>query len=403
MIDLDLPTPEWAEPLLEPSRYKGAKGGRGSGKSHFFAELLVEEHCLNPDQQSVCIREVQKSLKFSAKKLIEDKISALGVSDLFEITQTEIRRKGAKGLIIFQGMQDHTADSIKSLEGFDRAWVEEAQNLSDRSLRLLRPTIRKEGSEIWFSWNPEQPTDAVDQFLCVNPPDDAIVVHANYDQNPFLPEPLRKEMEHDAKHNPDSFGHVWRGEYNTRSDEQVLSGKWSVYAFDPEAHWDGPYYGLDFGFAEDPTAAVECWIGDGRLWVRAEAGKAKLELDQTAKYIEEKIPGFKDYVSRADSARPESISYLKRHGMPRVEAAKKWPGSVEDGISHLRSYVEIVIHPDCKETAKEAANYKYKVDKRSGDITPEIIDKYNHYWDAVRYALGPMIKQSSDTVLVMSV
>lgn len=147
MWTLKIETPRWSVPLLRPNRIKGAKGGRSSGKSHTFAEMLVEEHIHDKDLQSVCIREIQKSLKFSAKKLIESKIREFGVSHLFEITLTEIRRVDGQGLIIFQGMQDHTADSIKSLEGFDRAWVEEAQSISKRSLELLEPTIRKDGRD----------------------------------------------------------------------------------------------------------------------------------------------------------------------------------------------------------------------------------------------------------------
>src|SRR5690554_2603487 len=139
---LQIPTPRWALPLLEPSRYKGAKGGRTNGKSHFMAEMLVEEHVRDKDLQSVCIREIQKSLKFSAKKLVEDKIRALGMAHLFDITLTEIRRVDGRGIIIFQGMQDHTADSIKSLEGFDRAWVEEAQSLDRKSTRLNSSHVR---------------------------------------------------------------------------------------------------------------------------------------------------------------------------------------------------------------------------------------------------------------------
>ena len=165
MSNLKIKTPEWAEPLLHPKRYKAAKGGRGAGKSHFFAEALIEQLIIDPNKSAVCIREIQKSLKFSAKRLIEQKIEDLEVSKLFNITQSEIRAVQGKGVILFQGMQDHTADSIKSLEGFDIAWVEEAQNLSARSLKLLRPTIRKEGSEIWFSWNPERDTDPVDLFF----------------------------------------------------------------------------------------------------------------------------------------------------------------------------------------------------------------------------------------------
>ena len=164
-MPLQILTPRWAIPLLCKKRYKGAKGGRGSGKSHFFAEMIVEEHISDADTQSVCIREIQKSLKFSAKKLIEDKIYSMGVSNLFDITQTEIRNVKGRGIIIFQGMQDHTADSIKSLEGFNRAWCEEAQSLSNRSMELLLPTIRAQGSELWFSWNPENETDPIEELF----------------------------------------------------------------------------------------------------------------------------------------------------------------------------------------------------------------------------------------------
>lgn len=209
--------------LLNPARYKGARGGRGSGKSHFFAELAVEEMVANPSLNVVCIREIQKSLKFSAKKLVEDKIQALGVSHLFDVTLTEIRRKGGTGIMIFQGMQDHTADSIKSLEGFHRAWVEEAQNLSGRSLELLRPTIRAEGSEIWFSWNPDSPDDPVDAFMASNPPD-SVCVTVNCNENPFLPDTLRKEMAMDKARLPEAqFRHIWEGAYREITDGAVYA------------------------------------------------------------------------------------------------------------------------------------------------------------------------------------
>mgnify|MGYP002345331392 FL=1 len=370
--------------------------------------MLIEEHAANPHQRSVCIREIQKSLQFSARELLKQKITALGVSHLFEVTLTEIRSRNGNGIIIFQGMQDHTADSIKSLEGFDRAWVEEAQNLSARSLELLRPTIRNEGSEIWLSWNPDQPDDPVDKFFADRPKtgpeaSDFILVHVNSTDNPFLPETLRKEREYDRKYNSDSFAHVWEGGYNTKSESQIFKGKWRVDEFDPAADWQGPYHGLDFGFANDPSAAVKCWIHNDRLWIEREAGRVGLELDDTAAYLEQRIPGICSHVVRADSARPESISYLKRPDpnkqrphMPRIEPVKKWAGSVEDGISFIKSFREVVIHTRCAEMQKEARLYSFKTDKRTGDILPDIEDANNHYWDAVRYALGGMIK-SGDT------
>lgn len=209
---LILETPRVFLPLLKPARYKGVHGGRGSGKSHFFAEYLLER-CQMDKIRAVCIREVQKSIKQSVKLLLDDKIRSLGLESEFTSLSTEIRCANGS-VITFQGMQDHTADSIKSLEGYDIAWCEEAQALSERSIRLLRPTIRKEGSEIWFSWNPDNDTDPVDQLLRgPDPLSDAIVIQANWRDNPFFPDVLRAEMEEDKRRDPDNYGHVWLGEY----------------------------------------------------------------------------------------------------------------------------------------------------------------------------------------------
>jgi phage terminase large subunit len=205
-------TPRAFVPLLPAARYKGAFGGRGSGKSHFFAELLVAR-CVSKRTDVVCVREVQKDLKKSAKKLIEGKIASLGVSDQFEILNTEIRGPYG-GSIIFQGMQDHTAESIKSLEDFDIAWVEEAQSLSAFSLMLLRPTLRKPGSELWFSWNPRRKTDPVDALLRgSSPPTGAVAVRANWSDNPWFPAELAQEREDDQRDRPDTYDNIWEGDY----------------------------------------------------------------------------------------------------------------------------------------------------------------------------------------------
>jgi phage terminase large subunit len=215
LAEIEIGTARVFAPLLDPARYKGAHGGRGSGKSHFFAELMVEEHYRFPGFRSVCIREVQKSLKESAKRLIEDKIEALGLSDHFDIQREQINTRGG-GVIIFQGMQDHTAETIKSLEGFNRAWIEEAQTLSERSLTMLRPTIRAEGSEIWASWNPRRKTDAVDEFFRgERPPPDSVCIEANWKDNPFFPDILETERRHDLENYPERYDHVWEGGYAT--------------------------------------------------------------------------------------------------------------------------------------------------------------------------------------------
>ena len=221
-IELEIQTPAWAVPLLQPSRYKGASGGRSSGKSHFYAELAVEEMVCDPGLHVVCIREVQRSLKFSAKSLVESKIHALGVTDLFQVLSTEIRRRNGNGIMIFAGMQDHTADSLRSLEGFGRAWVEEAHSLSDRSLNLLLPTIRAPDSEIWFSWNPDLASDPVDKFFN-DGVDGGVHVQTTYTENPFCPTVMIKEAERLKAADPTAYEHIWGGGY-------FLGGSGRVYS-----------------------------------------------------------------------------------------------------------------------------------------------------------------------------
>jgi phage terminase large subunit len=272
--------------------------------------------------------------------------------------------------------------------------------MSARSMQLLLPTIRKPGSELWFTWNPELPTDPIDQLLRpqdaegkpLPPPEGAIVVHANFTDNPFCPQVLRDEAKRMHRVDPDAYAHVWLGTYNKRSKAQVLAGKWRVDEFTPAADWQGPYQGADFGFAQDPTALLRSWTHARTLYIEYESYAVGLELDHTAARWRTDVPGSEKYVTRADNARPESISYLKRHGFPRIEGVEKWKGSVEDGIAFLRQFDRIVIHPRCVHTAEEARLWSYKVDKQTGDVLPDVVDAHNHCWDSERYALAPLIK-----------
>ena len=263
MTTLTIETAPAFEPFLEPSRYKAAWGGRGSGKSHYFAEALIEHALLEPGSRSVCIREVQRTLKESSKRLIEDKLLVLGLGsrDGFRVFNEVIETPG-DGIITFQGMQDHNAESIKSLEGFGTAWVEEAQTLSHRSLALLRPTIRSEDSELWFSWNPRRRTDAVDAlFRGEACPSNAVVRRVCWDSNPWFPAVLEKERRDCLEKTPDQYGHIWEGEYAT-----VL---------------EGAYYAKSLALAkqqgritrvfEDPLHVVRLFCDIGGTGARADA------------------------------------------------------------------------------------------------------------------------------------
>lgn len=377
---LRIPTARVFVPLLAPARYKGAHGGRGSGKSHFFAELLVERCSMSPGTRAACVREVQKSLKNSVKLLVEDKIRTLGLSG-FEVLEAEIKTPGG-GVIIFQGMQNHTADSIKSLEGFDIAWVEEAQSLSQRSLDLLRPTIRKDGSEMWFSWNPNKPTDPVDLFLRSSPPSSAVVVEANWSDNPWLPQELRDDLEDDRSRDPDKYDHVWGGGYAHNAEARVFRN-WSVRQFETPSNAIHRF-GADWGFATDPSVLVRCHIDGRTLFVDQEAWEVGCEIDHTPALFD-KVQGSRKWMIRADSARPETVSYMRRQGF-KIVGAIKGPGSLEDGVEFLRAF-DIVVHPRCTHVADELKNYSYRRDPQTDEILPVLEDKKNHTIDALRYAL----------------
>jgi phage terminase large subunit len=382
-MNLNIQTPRWAMPILdrEHARYIGVHGGRGSGKSWLFAELVVER-CLMRKTDVVCVREVQKSLKQSVKKLLENKIEELGVGHLFDVQQTEIKCPHG-GVIIFQGMQNHTADSIKSLEGFDIAWVEEAQSISQFSLDLLRPTIRKPGSQLLFSWNPRFDTDPIEVLLRgENPPPDSVIVEVNYSENPWFPEVLREEMEYDQRRDPEKYLHVWRGQYVQNSETRVFKN-WVVEEFDapPDAVHR---LGSDWGFATDPTVAVRCHITGRKLFIDYEAYQVGCEIIDTPSLLMS-IPDAEKWPMVADSARPETISHCRKHGFQKIQPAVKGPKSVEEGIEWLKSF-DIVVHPRCKHTIDELTLYSYKTDPSTGKVLPTLEDKHNHVIDALRYA-----------------
>jgi len=359
-------------------------------KSYFAADYTLAKAM--GGTKCLCVREIQVSLDQSSKALIEQRIEEHGVLDEFRILRSHIEsRRG--GRIEFKGMQQFNASNIKSLQGYGFAWWEEAQAASQYALDLLIPTIREPNSEIMFTWNPEFPEDPVDtMFRGPNPVSDAITVEVGWQDNPWLPEVLRKEKDDLYRRDPEKAAWIWGGEYRTISDANVLKGLYRGEAFEPKPHWDGPYQGLDFGFANDPLAAVRFWIFGRSLYIEYAVGTTGLDLDVTEPYLLERIPNWDRYTVRCDNARPESISYLNKHGSGKYTGAAKWKGSVEDGVAWLRSFNEIVVHPDkAAPFLKECKRYSYKTNK-AGDVLPEIEDKDNHWIDATRYGGGPLIQ-----------
>ena len=377
---LQIETPEVFEPLLAPARYKGAHGGRASAKSHFFAGLMIEEN-ISDRLDNVCLREVQKDLKFSVKKLLESKIADMNAGHYFDVQDRVIKTRHG-GIIIFEGMQNHTADSIKSLESFDRAWFEEAHKCSDRSLTILRPTIRKPGSQLWFSWNPEKSSDPVDAFLRLEKVPDSIVVKTTYRDNPFLSREIRDEIEYDRKRDPEKFRWVWEGEYLQNSEARVFRN-WRVEEFDIDTAWV-LRQGADWGFSVDPSVLVQCAIVGRTLYVPHECYMVGCEIDMLPDLFRT-VPDAERWPTVADSSRPETVSYMRNHGFPRMLSAVKGARSVEEGIEFLRSF-DIVVHPRCKHLIDELTLYSYQRDKLTDQVIPKLEDKDNHVIDALRYA-----------------
>ncbi len=377
-------------PLLSQARYKAAYGGRGSGKSWFFGDLLIKRMVQDPRCRAVCIREVQNTLDDSVKSLLESRIAFLGVGELFRVLRDCIETT-AGGVVLFRGMSKTTADSLKSLEGMDIAWVEEAQTLSKRSLVILDPTIRKTGSEIWFSWNPRYQTDPVDAFFRDpnHPLDDAIVVKALYTDNPWAGGVVNRLAMRDRARDVEQYGHVWLGEYEHHSEARVFKN-WTVREFETPSDAQF-YFGADWGFSIDPTVLVRCYIQARNIFIDREVYQIGCEIDRTPDLFDTLEPERQGMARKwpitADSARPETISYMQRHNYPQMRAARKGPGSVEEGVSFLQSY-DIVVHPRCSNTIRELTGYSYERDRLDPErILPKLEDTRNHVIDALRYAL----------------
>lgn len=376
----DTELPNWSRQLFEPSRYKAIHGGRGGAKSRSVATALVLK-AAQKAERVLCAREVQKSIKDSVKRLLDDEIERLGLRSFFTSTETEIR--GANGsLFIFSGLKGNAA-SIKSLEGVTIAWVEEAQTISQASLDTLVPTIRATGSEIWFTWNPDQPTDPIDaMFRGDDPPPRSIVIEVNWDDNPWFPPELQAEMEYVRGRDIDKYNHIWLGQYRQNSEARIFKN-WRVEEFESAPNVEHRQ-GADFGFSIDPSCLVRCHIDGTLLRIDYEAWGLQVEINNLPALFMG-VPDSEKWWTTADSSRPETISYLRNHGFPRIRPAVKGARSIEEGIEFLKSF-DIIVHPRCEHLISELTHYSYKTDPLTGDVLPLIEDKDNHLIDALRYA-----------------
>ena len=381
--------------IEKKSRYKVAYGGRGSGKSWTAARCLILL-ALQSKIRILCTRQLQTSIKDSVHKLLSDSIDLLGLTKYFEITRDSIRCYNGSEFI-FKGIQNNT-NEIKSIEGINYCWVEEAQSVSSDSWDVLIPTIRTDNSEIWITFNPDREEDATYQRFIKHSPPNSIVQIVNYYDNPWFNEVLRQEMAYDKEVDYGKFEHVWLGKTVIDTDLQIYHGKFELKEFETPENTIF-YYGCDWGFANDPTALVRCFIKEQCLYIDYESGGVGVEFEELPDLFRA-IPDIKRWDIRCDNARPETISYMARQGF-RTVACPKWKGSVEDGIEYIRSFRKIYVHPRCKHTYDEFKFYSYKQDRNTGDVLPIVLDKDNHYMDALRYALNPYIQKNVSLLEVL--
>ncbi|WP_282587783.1 PBSX family phage terminase large subunit [Lichenifustis flavocetrariae] len=379
----DIHLPEAFRDLFRPSRYKAFYGGRGSGKSHAMATALVLLAAQRP-LRILAARQFQRSIRDSSKRLIDDRIAHLGLRRRFKSTETDI--VGTNGsAILFAGLATNP-ESVKSMEGIDIAWVEEAATISQASLEILIPTIRKEGSELWFAWNPRLATDPVDALFRTGlPPPDSIIRRVTYADNPWFPAVLDAERRWDLARDPAKHAHIWDGEYRRHAEAQIFTG-WRIDTLDPP-EGARPFFGADWGFAADPTVLVRCWLFDRVLFIDHEAYRIGCPIAETGALFRtvEGTHGPGAWPITGDSARPELIDHLRREGF-RIKPARKGKASVEDGIAFLQNR-DIVVHPRCRHAIDELTLYSFKTDPLTGDILPIPEDRHNHVIDALRYAV----------------
>jgi len=401
-VNVNIPAalaPVFAPPIGAVA-YRGAYGGRGSAKTRTFARMVALRalvfETMGLRGAILCGREFMGSLADSSMEELKSVIQEDDwLAAHFSIGKEYIRTKSGNIWFLFVGLR-HNLDSLKSKAKVLLTWIDEAENVSELAWRKLIATVMREpNSEIWLTWNPESEESATHKRFRVSyDPKRMVIVECNWSDNPWFPQGLEDERLADLEFRPDTYDHVWEGQFLTLTEAQIMAGKFEIKEFEAGGHgWQGPYQGGDFGYSQDPTAAIRAWVKDSCLWIDYEAGGTRIEIDDIVRRVSEKIPDYARHVSRWDSAQPGMISHIVRNGFNRAVGCIKGKGSVEDGIQFIRSFKRVYIHPRCVETAREFRLYSWRIDRLSGAIMPEPVDLNNHYIDALRYAIEPIMKR----------
>lgn len=377
--------------LMEPRRYSVVYGGRGSGKSWSIVRILIAL-AASSKLRILCTREFQTSIGDSVYKLLVDQISALGLDSLFTILKTSIV-SSCGSEFIFKGI-NHNIQEIKSLEGVDVVFCEEAQAMSEESWEVLIPTIRKENSRFFISFNVSEVTDPTYRRFVTSPPPSCVSKLINYDKNPHFPEVLRREMEYCKEVDYDAYEQVWLGKPYFASDALVFKNKFVVEDFETPSYGVNFLFGCDWGFSQDSTTLVRSFIVDNDLFIDYEAGGIGVEMEEIALLFDQ-VPLSREHLIIADAARPETISFVRRQGFG-IQSCRKWAGCVQDGLAYMRKFRQIRIHSRCTNTINEFRHYSYKKD-RVGNILPIINSNgFDHYIDSIRYSLEDSIQGTTD-------
>ena len=379
---LEIYMPEKARDVLKvPSRYKVLQGGRGSGKSYAYANAAIARTLHHPTR-FLCARETQNSIRDSVHRLLQDRIYALGLQKFFSIKNESITSTCGSEFF-FKGLH-HNISEIKSMEGIDVCWVEEAEKVGYSSWDNLIPTVRKDNSEIWISFNPEEEKSATYQRFIKNPPPDCLTAHLTHRDNKYFPEVLRKEMEYHRRVDFEMYEWVWEGKLKKYAADVIFKDKISVEYFETPVE-SRFFFGADWGFSADPTCLIRMFIQDNKLFIDWEFYGHGIEINELEQAFDT-VPGSRKWRICGDSSRPDTISFMVQKGF-NIIGAEKGKDSIEDGIQFLRSFEKIIIHTRCKGTIDDFSNYRFKKDKITDEVLPIPVDFSNHACDSVRYAL----------------